>query len=570
MNKAVVQFISLAILIFLSYFVNGLHAQSGNFPENSLRLRAEADSFVIRDHDLSIGLDIIPAESFEGDARHLKTENSNANINLRIYDERTGISRFLGKRFHDKDFPRVDIALDSLSDTIRLGTVQFKPFAFGTPERGKAWGQIELYIPPDSDNSNWFGVLKSHPFEIKIIEPDSELERFSFIAPAKLQWADGPRLVYDSTSFDTVTVLIPPDYALTGQTRMGGLRMAGGLRISISGEGDTILPNLPYLPNGWPLPGLNLFIDGECTAKLTSKLYLSQSPPDLHLVMQFAGPYEVLWEKTYEPKLTLDEFRDLTPDEDENIDFRTCMVPLKLRLGEDKRLSFRKYDCAPYEFRIDKGSELGYSIFLNKTDVRCYDSYPLSPLTKLKDSPTCDSPVEVEFRIFQYKPERFKEKRDRSCGSSKTLWFSSCTLTSDTGTFVLEEKNEPRHHYPDRPSFFECEIPRDLRLTSDGKIEFDEDNMMRINIRRGYNSLPVLKIKIGDFPSKLISTCLTNPVAVMDPGIVGDSTIEVTIGITYCRQSENQDAEATRSFWSKSYTLSIGEKTDRSEETGTK
>jgi hypothetical protein len=301
---------------------------------------------------------------------------------------------------------------------------------------------------------------------------------------------------------------------------------------------------------------VGLFVDGETTIELHTTLYEAKTKPEFYKGINFSGPHRTLWQETFRVTASRDELLALTPNEEEQVDYRTCLVPHTVRLEGDRKLSFRKGDVSPQELQLKKGNAIGYSVLVNKKNVGCYKDYPRSPLTRLPKHPTCDSPAEIMLRIFQYEPGHFRGKDDRQCGSSQTLWLATRTVDSDSGAFDLQASDDfgPRRWGWRR--WRECRVPKDLELTTDGRIVFDSTNLQVIGFTLWSDQLPLVRITVDDGPPKLVSTQLCNPIAVWHPTHEDDDSVKVTIDVTVTEPPNVPDAKSPRAVWSRSYWLS--------------
>jgi hypothetical protein len=553
-----------AILLITLCLLVGEPARASGVPSTwgevcqGLRLRVEVDEAVVRDSSFKIGLELFATRDSALNASHFTTKIDDARITLRVFEDATGKSRRFEQKFGSKHFPEIDIAIDSIADSIRLGAVRYRPFALDWPVTDHAWGQLELFIP-NNDSENWSGVLVSAPFDFTIEEPDVETEEFSFVVPKGLVLVEGPRISFDSISVDTITVRSRRGYHRVASTRCSGAESAGVLAAKINDLGETELPFLPYLPMWQPLPGSGLFVDGQTTIELDVDLYEAQSIPDFHLGIHFSGPHRILWQRTFGLKITKDQLLALTPDGDEQIDYRTCLVPHRVRLEGDKLLSFRKGDASPQELQLKKGNAIGYSVLVNNQNVGCFEGYPQSPLTKLPNRPSCDSPVEVMLRIFQYERGMLQGEHDRLCRTFQTLWLAKCTIERDSGAFDLKVSDDFGPRRSGWRRWRQCRIPNSLSLTSNGRVEFDSTDMQVIDFRPWSDYLPLIRITVDVQQPELVSTQLCNPIAVWHPANEKDTSVEIKIDIIVSEPPDLPDAATSRAIWSRSYQLHVPE-----------
>ncbi len=534
-----------------------------------LRLRAIFESSAARGGSMAVNPELIAVNHPLLETRCLTTKIDGSRMVLRVFDEVVGKPSHFWLHSEHRKLPDIDIAIDNITDIVQFGSLLFGPFLPDWPASDQARGQLELFIPPNEDEY-WSGVLSSAPFQFKIIEANYDMEEITFVIPTKLVLAEGPSITFDSASIDTVTILGRRGYYRAASTRCSGMLIAGHLTGG-SGEADSVaLPFLPHLRMGRPLPGSRLFVNGETTIEIKVDIYEAKNKPWFYHGLNFDGPYKTIWQKTFKLGISRDELLALTPGDEDEHDYSTCLVPYRVRLEGDKLLSFGKMDVLPYEFQLMKGNSIGYSILVNNRNVGCYKGYPQSPLTRLRKHPSCDSPVEIMFRIFEYKYGKFRDKDNRACGSSQTLWLSKCTIDKDSGTFALEASDDYGPRVWGWRRWRQCCIPGSLNMTEDGRIVFDSTDMLTVSFKPWSNNIPLIRITVDEGPPELLSTQLCNPLARWHPSVPKDSTVEVTIDIVAHGPPSIPDVISARAFWSKSYRLSSSNCTIRPNQGGAK
>lgn len=571
MNKTKPHFPTVAILLITLILVLGEVDAASHGPgrwgelSGGLRLRASVDSAVVRSEDIGIAVDLLVAHDSSRHNARLSTRVDGARLTLQVYDEKTGGSRRSNLTPGRRNFPDFDIALDSVSDSIQLGTVQFSPFLKDWPTGDHVWAKLELFIPTGTDG-HWSGVLTSAPFELILVEPEFDMEEFSFVVPTKLTLIEGPSISYDSASVDTITVQSRVGYHRGASTQSSGGHIAGPLAANTDDKGKVNLPFLPHMFGMRPLPGTGLFVDGRTTIEFKVDLFEAQNKPRFYHGVNETGPHRILWQRTFGLTVSKDELLALTPSADDQIDYRTCMVPHRLRLEGNKQLFFERWDTSPQELQVKKGNALGYTVRVDGQDIGCFEGYPQSPLIKLPKHPSCDSPAEVIFRIFHYEKGSFPKKDDWRLGHSQTLWLSKCTIDSDSGAFDLEASDDFGPRRSGWRRWRRCRIPRNLSLTADGRIEFDSTDMHSVDFRPWSDHLPLIRITVGEHPPKLVSTQLSNPLALWHPTDQRDTSVVVRIDIITPEPPALPDAATTRALWSKSYRVSASGTVTRPDE----
>jgi len=528
-------------------------------PESGgLRMRAEVKEPVVRYETVSADLEILIDHELLGKVKCFTPQEKGSQIFLRVYDEEEGQSR----QFYARLPASIDVDFDSLTDIVRIGKLEWCPFSNGWPNGDRVWGYVELFVPSGSDEY-WSGILTSAPFELRLTAPPEDMNVFSFVIPTRLVLVKGPRFSFDSTSLDTIGVPSRRDFHLIGRTTCAGFESAGPISAKVNDNGQLELPFLPFLQMGHPLPGTHMFIDGETTVEIHAELYESLNIPEFHIGTHFYGPHRLLWKHTFRLTITKEELFAATPDDEGDFNYRTFLIPVRLHLGDRRHLSFTPADARPFELRLTEGKAIGYSVSVNGRNMGCHEGVPRSPLIELSKRSSCDSPAEVTLRMFQYEKGALGNAGDRNCGSTQTIWHSRCTVAGDSGTFDLKASDINKPIKSGWSRWRQCKIPRDLRLTGDGSIEFDTTDMMTVDFTPWAKSLWLLRITVDDNAPVVSSTQLRNPISTWHRESPTDSLIQVTFDIIVVDSNGIPVPERQRPLYSKTYLVRASEQPNR-------
>ncbi|RME21495.1 MAG: hypothetical protein D6800_12030 [Candidatus Zixiibacteriota bacterium] len=474
-----------------------------------------------------------------------------------MYEKESGVLRRFELEPTRSEFPDTSILLDSLAVQPWTAHIQLSRSANVVSADDSAWAEVEL-IAPYSDSNQWSGVLTSAPLLLTFDGFSHGMEPFSFLAPRRLFLAEGPRLSYDSTKLDTITVMSHQRYVRVGITQIPANLMrslaASVIAAKADSDGNTQLPILPTLESTGSIPGTELFVDSEATITVLTELHEAEQPPEFHIGVHFHSRHNLLWRKKYRLTVSFKEFRTMTPPPDAGVDVRTCLVPSQLTIS-NKRLVFSRNRTVPYEFRVGKGSTLGYAVQVNGRRVECRAGYPQSPLTTLRKHISCNNPVDVTLSILSGRVPATAGSDRSVCDYARSLWFGHATITSDSGTFDVTPVKGAVINTRSGRRWRECRVPKKLIMKADGSIVFDSTAWTFVDFFTWSNQLPLFRLTLDNQSPRLLSTFLVNPLARWHPGKQADSVTNVRLDLVSIDTTRVPTPEKAQSFWSHSYEL---------------
>ena len=112
-------------------------------------------------------------------------------------------------------------------------------------------------------------------------------------------------------------------------------------------------------------------------------------------------------------------------------------------------------------------------------------------------------------------------------------------------------------------------MPVTLFLNDDGTLGMDTAGTISLEVQCSALQTPLLMIKINDTTRRIISTCLTNPIARLPHHDPMAKTPRVTFEIVYVTPDEIVLPDTLRSIWSHTYFPSARAARDTTEGEGT-
>ena len=523
-------------------------------PVSGVRIAASFESSMGSANVATVKARLYCVEPLPNHPSRLISDIKDARFTFRIYDKSKGQVFENSLIRYRRDYPKIDISIDSLvADTLSLSLV-FGPLPYELTDLDSATGLLELFIPPDT-NDNWSGLIASEPFPVVIHYPADELEETTFLAPRQIRLGRGPTLYCDSLDIDTLTVTSHRGLYLIRIAHLGSPHIPERIPAERHDRSFMQLPTLPELKElGFPFSAFQ-FEDGKVTVDIDISICESVNKPSSRMGIDFNGPHKVLWSKTYSVTITSDEYLGDLVDPDDNIDFRTCLIPYRVRVRPDKTIGFDKRDLVPMELRVSPGHDIGYAVTLDKQQRECFTGPPQSPLRQLRRKPSSDNPVEVTLCVFQYDTVSTHEHDRPMCDRTQNFLCRGCKIDQDTGTFSLFIPDPLPS--PGRPSFRwrQYMVPRSVAVSPEGDVVFDSTDMLPVGFSHADGQWPLFRVTLGEQQSQLMATQLPYPITKWRPISSEDSAAGITIEIVTFNPTNIPRGDTPFAIWSRSYQL---------------
>lgn len=358
-----------------------------------------------------------------------------------------------------------------------------RPPISGLPA-GRYSARVEILIAPGEEDS-WHGLLISPQFDLAVSDNTAKPDTVSFVFPRRLALQRGPILCSDTSSFDTISVVIAPHY-VTSYTIAGNVSMAylPGLPCppAILFGPDELRPYVPASGVTLQLPEGPVFEDGEAIMRFKYELsQLFYTPGKRHRRARAQLREEVLWTGSIETIITRSEYESMKVPELELYDHHTLLIPHKVYLREGRTVEFDKDSLLPLGVQVSKGSGFLTTVTKENQIVHRYSGLPVSPLVELPGRIASNSRVSINVSIYEQAPTSDLTLADTLREDDK-VWSGDFILTNvgDAFEIALEEKREA----PVIPLYRRYEIPRSLILTDGLEVYGDTTNPIIVELEK--------------------------------------------------------------------------------------
>lgn len=530
-------------------------------PSNGLQMRATVHRDIYRDSAILVTLEFRAVQEPGLDTVCLSTDVSGWTLGIRLTDINNGKSRLTKYRNGGRRYPSFDTTCClAPGQELSHDSIRFESLGRAFPSALDVAGNVEFFVPPN-DSGYWSGVLISEPVAFTALLPDSGYEQIMFLVPRQFRIVDGPRITYDDSSPDTISVRSRRGFYRFFISKRGGGTSIANLPHVVVDDTSDLPSDIPIVRDLMVIGEPGIFVDGVYkSSSSTWKVYEQIGGLGYHATEMFQTPHKLLWSDSASIVVNKRLWDSLTAVKAESYEHQSYMVPSHIHVGQNRFVTLEDSDLAPFECAIPRGHRLGYYIVYSYETIASGAGLPSDTIARLPDSTPPEADKQLVFCVCSFEPDSESARNGQLWHGAPTYWVGHVTLNRDTGDFTLEQRGATESDKKRETVWRTAYTPRSLRFNHDFSISYDTTDMHTIEYRSRTTSMPLYRLTVADHEPQIISSQLPQPLLTLTEDQVEQGTVEITLELILTDSEMRRDPMKAGALWSETYKMAAPER----------